>query len=177
MKLTPAEFLACELENGINADNPAFAALAESTAKAIKEPVISVLDFGAGTGVYSAAFHRAGYDVYAYEIWDEHKAYIGTKFPYVKFAAKPFTTDLMLFIEVAEHMTEDEIRNLFKEIRPKYILFSSTPHKNPGFDEDWGHINVQDRGYWLGLFEDLNYQYVQDLHVPTDWAFMLKLKG
>ena len=177
MKITPAEFLACELENGINADNPAFIALAEATAKAIKEPVISVLDFGAGTGVYSAAFHRAGYEVYAYEIWEEHKAYISEKFPYVKFAGKPFTTDLMLFIEVAEHMTEQEIRNLFKEIRPKYILFSSTPHKNPGFDEDWGHINVQDRGYWLGLFEDLNYQYVQDLHVPTEWAFMLKLKG
>ena len=177
MNYTPAQFLDYELQHGINADNPTFIALAEATAKAVKEPVISVLDFGAGTGVYSAAFHRAGYEVYAYEIWEEHRTYIGTKFPYVKFAAKPFTTDLMLFIEVAEHMTEEEIRNLFKEIRPKYILFSSTPHKNPGFDEDWGHINVQNKDYWLGLFEDLCFEYVQDLHVPTEWAFMLKLKA
>ena len=177
MNYTPAQFLAYELEHGINADNPTFIALAEATAKAVTEPVISVLDFGAGTGVYSAAFHRSGYDVYAYEIWEEHKAYIREKFPYVKFAGKPFTTDLMLFIEVAEHMTEQEIRTLFKEIRPKYILFSSTPHKNPGFDEDWGHINVQNRGYWQGLFEDLGYEIVRNLSVPTPWAFMLKFKS
>lgn len=177
MNYTPAQFLDYELQHGINADNPAFTALAEATAKAIKEPVISVLDFGAGTGVYSAAFHRAGYDVYAYEIWEEHRRYIGTKFPYVKFAAKPFTTDLMLFIEVAEHMTEQEIRKLFKEIRPKYILFSSTPEKNPGFDEDWGHILIQTEDEWLDLFDSLGFEYVRKLHTPTDWAFMLKLKG
>lgn len=177
MNYTPAQFLEFELNNGINADNPTFIALAEATAKAVTEPVISVLDFGAGTGVYSAAFHRAGYDVYAYEIWEEHKTYIREKFPYVKFASKPFTTDLMLFIEVAEHLTEEQNRNLFKEIRPKYILFSSTPHKNPGFDEDWGHINVQDKDYWLGLFKDLGYEFVRDLNVPTPWAFMLKLKS
>jgi len=124
MNYTPAQFLAYELEHGINADNPVFIQLAEATAKAIKEPVISVLDFGAGTGVYSAAFHRAGYDVYAYEIWEEHKAYIREKFPYVKFASAPFTTDLMLFIEVAEHLTEDQFINLYKEIRPKYVFSS-----------------------------------------------------
>lgn len=177
MNYTPAQFLDYELQHGINADNPTFIALAESTVKAIKEPVISVLDYGAGTGVYSAAFHRAGYDVYAYEIWEEHRNYIGTKFPYVKFAAKPFTTDLMLFIEVAEHMTEQEIRKLFKEIRPKYILFSSTPEKNPGFDEDWGHINLRLEDEWLDLFDSLGFEYVRKLHTPTDWAFMLKLKG
>lgn len=176
MNYTPAQFLEFELNNGINADNPTFIALAEATAKAVTEPVISVLDFGAGTGVYSAAFHRAGYDVYAYEIWEEHKAYIREKFPYVKFASKPFTTDLMLFIEVAEHMEEKHIKNLFAEIRPKYILFSSTPHKNPGFDEDWGHILIQTEDQWLDLFDIMGYEYVRKLHVPTDWAFMLKLK-
>lgn len=177
MNYTPAQFLEFELNNGINADNPTFIALAEATAKAVTEPVISVLDFGAGTGVYSAAFHRSGYDVYAYEIWEEHKAYIREKFPYVKFASKPFTTDLMLFIEVAEHLTEEQNRNLFKEIRPKYILFSSTPNKNPGFDEDWGHIFINSREEWLSLFDSIGYEFVRDLSVPTPWAFMLKLKA
>lgn len=177
MNYTPAQFLDFELNNGINADNPTFIALADATAKAVTEPVISVLDFGAGTGVYSAAFHRAGYEVYAYEIWEEHKAYIREKYPYVKFAGKPFTTDLMLFIEVAEHLEEQHIRNLFKEIRPKYILFSSTPHKNPGFDEDWGHILIQTEDEWLDLFDSMGYEYVRKFHVPTHWAFMLKLKS
>lgn len=175
MNYTPAQFLDFELNNGINADNPVFVQLAEATAKAVTEPVISVLDFGAGTGVYSAAFHRAGYDVYAYEIWEEHKSYIREKFPYVKFASKPFTTDLMLFIEVAEHMTEEQNRNLFKEIRPKYILFSSTPHKNPGFDEDWGHCTILQPEEWDKLFLELGYQLHRYLHIPTPWAKMYKL--
>ena len=83
----------------------------------------------------------------------------------------------MLFIEVAEHLTEEQNRNLFKEIRPKYILFSSTPHKNPGFDEDWGHCTILQPEEWLTLFDSMGYEFVRDLSVPTPWAFMLKLKS
>ena len=179
MKLTPEQFLQTEMEMGISADNPAFIRLAEATEQMITRlnlPILSVLDFGAGTGVYADAFQRARYDVKAYDIWEPHRKYIAQKFPNVVLVDKPVTTDLMLFIEVAEHMTDKEIRALFRKIRPTYILFSSTPFKTDN-DEAWGHINVKHRGEWLGLFDQLGYELERaDVMMPTAWAMVLKMQ-
>ena len=40
---------------------------------------VSVLDFGAGTGIYSYAYDQLGFDVKVFEIWDAHKEYIKEK--------------------------------------------------------------------------------------------------
>ena len=179
MTLTPEEFLKIELEAGISADNPDFIRLAESTEKMVTKlnlPILTVLDFGAGAGVYADAFRRARYDVKAYDIWESHRAYMRAKFPELVLTDKPVTTDLMLFIEVAEHMTDKEIRALFRKIRPAYILFSSTPFKADN-DDAWGHINVKHSGQWLGLFDQLGYELHQaDVGMPTAWAMVLREK-
>jgi 2-polyprenyl-3-methyl-5-hydroxy-6-metoxy-1,4-benzoquinol methylase len=179
-QLSPDEFLRIEIEAGISADNPDFIRLAEATEQMITRldlPIISVLDYGAGTGVYADAFQRARYDVKAYDIWEPHRTYITQKFPNVVLVDKPVTTDLMLFIEVAEHMTDKEIRALFRKMRPSYILFSSTPFTTAN-DEAWGHINVKHTGQWLGLFDQLGYELERaDVMMPTAWAIVLKLKA
>jgi len=137
---------------------------------------LSVLDFGAGTGVYADAFRRARYDVKAFDIWESHRKYMAAKYPDLVLVDKPVTTDLMLFIEVAEHMTDKEIRALFRKIRPAYILFSSTPFKTDN-DEAWGHINIKHSGEWLGLFDQLGYELERaDVMMPTAWAMVLKQK-
>lgn len=167
--LTPEQFLIIELANGISADNPTFVSLADATAKQLTIDYTSVLDYGAGTGVYSNAFYKLGKEVYSFDIWDAHRDYISRKFPHLEIVNEPITTDLMAFIEVAEHMTDNEIKALFRQIAPDYILFSSTSEKTD-FDAEWGHINVKPQDEWIRFFKLLGYEFMQDLQFPTAWA-------
>lgn len=171
MKLSPKKFLETELNAGISADNPAFRELAKRTInQLIDYDITTVMDYGAGTGVYSNAAQEAGYDTYAFEIWQEHRDYIKAKFPKVKHIIRPVTTDAMLFIEVAEHMTDIELHKLMNRIKPDVILFSSTPHHNPGFDEEWGHINIKQPEQWDRFFDEYAYKIDRLVKLPTEWA-------
>jgi 2-polyprenyl-3-methyl-5-hydroxy-6-metoxy-1,4-benzoquinol methylase len=174
MTITPAEFLQAELDNGISADNPHFLQLAKQTANQLTIDFETVLDYGSGTGVYANAFQELGKDVKAFEIWNEHREYIRQKFPLVKIANEPITTDLMLFIEVAEHMTDDELIDTMDKICPNYILFSSTSSINPEFDKMWGHINIKQQNEWIDFWFGLGYNFIKDLTYPTSWSKLFK---
>lgn len=167
--ITEKEFLETELAMGISFDNPMFRSLAYQTAEQIKGLGTSVLDYGAGTGVYADAFHQAGFRVYIWEKFESHKQYISQKAPDLMLIDKPITTDIMAFIEVAEHMTDKELNTLFKKIKPNYILFSSTSEKNDN-DEAWGHINVKEQSEWDAIFAEKGYKIYKQLNVPTLWA-------
>ena len=173
-RITDKEFLQAELDMGISFDNPNFVQLAKNTAEEIKGLGHSILDYGAGTGVYSDAFHKAGYDVFIYEIFEAHREYIKDKAPYLNIIDKPITTDVMAFIEVAEHMTDKELNALFKKIKPNYILFSSTSERKPGWDESWGHINIKEQTEWDALFLKYGYKVEKQLSIPTSWAKLYK---
>ena len=176
--LTPEEFLQTEIKNGISFDNAEFVKLANFTAEQMQGyPIKSVMDYGAGTGVYADAFHKLGYDVKCFEIWEAHCNYINHKAPHLEVISKPVTTDLMLYIEVAEHMTDKEIKALFKKIKPKYILFSSTSESNPNFDEQWGHINLKSQNEWIDMFFDFGYKLIKELSMPTPYTKLFELNG
>jgi 2-polyprenyl-3-methyl-5-hydroxy-6-metoxy-1,4-benzoquinol methylase len=173
--ITTKEFLEKELEWGISFANPTFKNLAKVTAEQFKDfPIKTVMDFGAGTGVYSDAFHNEGYETFVYEIWDEHKVYIKENAPHLNIIDKPITTDLMAFIEVAEHMTDKEILSLFKSVKPTYVLFSSTSEKTD-YDEQWGHINVKPQAEWVAMFKKLGYELDRHLFAPTSWSKLFKI--
>ena len=174
MTITDKEFLATELEMGIGFGNPAFEALAEITAEQIKGLGHTLLDYGAGTGVYSNAFHKAGFDVFIYEIFEAHRDYITQNAPHLNIIDMPISTDIMAFIEVAEHMTDLELHSLFDKINPEYILFSSTSERKPGWDELWGHINVKDQSDWDAFFSSKGYGIYRQLYAPTTWAKIYK---
>lgn len=167
--ITDKEFLRTELEMGIGFGNPAFEALAAMTADAVRGLGHSLLDYGAGTGVYAKAFHEAGFDVFICEYFDAHKEYIREHQPHLRIIDEPITTDIMVFIEVAEHMTDKELNALFKKINPLYILFSSTSQKTDN-DEAWGHISVREQHEWDAIFSKKGYDILKQLNVPTPWA-------
>jgi len=168
--ITDKEFLETELKMGISFDNPLFVSLAKHTAQQFKDlPIKSVLDFGAGTGVYSDAFYQEGYDVRLFEIWTAHKKYIKEKAPHLKFCNKPFSTDLMAFIEVAEHMTDEELISLFDKIKPNYILFSSIS-QHTDWDNSWGHINIKEQPEWDIFFDKLGYNILRQVSYPTNYS-------
>ena len=173
--ITTKEFLEKELGWGISFDNPTFKNLAKVTAEQFKDlPIKTVMDYGAGTGVYSDAFYNEGLLVSVYEIWDEHKDYIRQNAPHLNIIHEPITTDLMAFIEVAEHMTDKEILSLFKAVKPTYVLFSSTSEKTD-YDEQWGHINVKLQDEWVLMFNRMGYQLDRHLFYPTVYSKLFKL--
>ena len=170
---TPKEFLEAELNMGISFSNEQFVNLCNATAEQVADLNIkTVLDYGAGTGVYAEAYRKKGYKVYAFEIWEEHRNYIKQN-SQVEIIDKPITTDLMNFIEVAEHMTDEELNNLFSKIKPTYILFSSTSDKTE-WDMAWGHINIKSQEEWIKYFQSINYQLVKDLSYPTHYTKLFK---
>lgn len=172
--ITEKEFLETELKMGISFDNPAFIALANQTAEQIKGLGVTVMDYGAGTGVYADAYNKAGFDVLIWEKFNSHKEYIKEKAPHIVIIDKPITTDIMSFIEVAEHMTDKELNALFKKIKPNYILFSSTSQKTDN-DLEWGHINIKEQAEWDSYFKGIGYNIYKHLSIPTEWAKIYKL--
>lgn len=171
MLITEEEFLEYELKSGIGMHNELFKDLARNTVAQIKDlPIKSVLDYGAGTGVYSDAYFQAGYHIVAFEIFKPHREYMKQNVAYVEIVEKPITTDLLNFIETAEHMTDKEFDYLFSKIEPKYILFSSTSQRVPGFDESWGHISIKEQHEWDAIFQSKGYSKIKDLSQPTNWS-------
>jgi hypothetical protein len=174
-QISNKEFLHAELAMGISADNPLFVALCDATANELVmyADIKSVLDYGAGTGVYSNSLHNKGFDVKVFELFDTHQAYIKEKYPHLQIIDKPVTTDCLFWIEVSEHMTDKEIDNLFNAIDPKYIYHSST-HETTKLDLMWGHINIKTQNEWIELFRSKGYELIKQTIVPTPWSKIYK---
>ena len=173
--ITPEEFLESELTNRVGFHNPTFVALCDATANQVKElqDVNTILDFGGGVGVYSQSFQNAGYDTTYFDIFKPHNEYVKKNEPKFKISSKPITTDLMAFIEVAEHMTDLELSKLFKEINPKYIMFSSTSNRTDR-DELWGHINIKEQNEWVEFWKEKGYELIKNLSYPTNYTKLFK---
>lgn len=171
--LSEKEFYDYEISLGITGDNPDFVKLTELTANQLNFEYKTVLDYGAGLGVYANTFKRKGYQVYVWDKFRIHVKHIKEHYPDLTILKQPLTTDLMLFIEVAEHMTDDQLFNLFQKIKPTYILFSSTSQKTEK-DKEWGHINIKEQDEWLKVFNWLGYKFVRDLQYPTKWSKLFK---
>jgi len=172
--ITPKQFLELELKAGISPTNPEFVELARQTVNQILEyKDLSTIDYGSGTGVYSYELSKAGFKVVAQDVWKSHRDFMKDTNPDLKVIAKPIKSDLMLFIEVAEHMTDIEIKAAIKTIDPKIILFSSTSEKTEN-DQDWGHINIKSQRGWVVLWENMGYKIINSLQLPTPWTILLE---
>jgi 2-polyprenyl-3-methyl-5-hydroxy-6-metoxy-1,4-benzoquinol methylase len=182
-KCTDKEFLQTELQMGISLDNPQFLDLGRNTIAQVNGYGNIILDFGCGVGAYSKAALDAGLDVYAYEKFKAHRDYLKENLPALRVVTKleQLKTkynlnrlDILMFIETAEHMTDDEIRAMFQHINPIWILFSSTSQKTDN-DEAWGHINVKEQSEWDSFFLDLGYRIHKHLSLPTAWSKIYQL--
>ena len=175
MKITEKEFLEAEL-NTLNLiiNNPDFVALAQQVADYLKQyQPDTVIDFGCGTGVYSEVMRQNGFNILAQDIFKSHRDYCKENYPDLKVVARPKDADLMLFIEVAEHMTDEEIKEAIQKINPRLILFSSTPERTDQ-DEMWGHVNIKQENEWIEMWNELGYNVIDKPQTPTPWALMLE---
>ena len=174
MKLNEKEFLDVELQMGICYLNEDFKNLAHQTADYVKShnPKL-VIDYGCGTGAYSQAMFEKGLNVMAQDVSKAHRDYVKANHSNVKVISKPVKADFMCFIEVAEHMTDEEIKTAISLIDPEKILFSSTPEYTDQ-DEEWNHINIKQENEWVFFWENLGYTLIDYPKTPTLWALMLK---
>ena len=171
MKLTEKEFLEAEINDlNLTMENPDFVALAKSVANYCnKYKPESVLDYGCGTGVYSEVLRQEGFKIIGQDVFKSHRDYCKENYPLLKVYQKPKEADLMLWIEVAEHMTDQEIAKAMEIVKPRIILFSSTPHKTE-FDQSWGHINIKSETQWTSMFRSFGYKLIDKPKTPTLWA-------
>jgi 2-polyprenyl-3-methyl-5-hydroxy-6-metoxy-1,4-benzoquinol methylase len=173
--ITEEEFLKAEIETlNLTMNNELFVALAKSVANYCKkfEPS-SVIDYGCGTGVYSEVLRMEGYNVMALDVFKSHRDYCKEQYIELKVIARPKAAEMMLFIEVAEHMTDQEIKNAIDVIEPRVILFSSTPHTTEN-DEMWGHVNIKQEEEWIAFWNVLGYKLLEKPLTPTTWTLMLE---
>ena len=171
------EFLEKELNWGLHHRNPKFRKLADLTAKQlIPYKDMSFIDYGAGTGVYSLSLQEHGFNLVAQDVFKSHRDYMKEQLPELKVIARPVKADFMLFIEVAEHMTDSEIVKAIDTIQPKMILFSSTSEKTEQ-DEEWGHVNIKSQSEWLTFWAELGFTLQSGLVRPTSWTKLLKRVG
>lgn len=173
-KFTDKEFLRVELENGISLENLQFLDLAKNTIAQLNGYGTTVIDYGCGVGAYAKAAMNYGFKVEAIEKFKAHRDYLKQRMPELKIINKLKNVDIMLFIEVAEHMTDNELFALFEQGQPKWILFSSTSQKTAN-DEQWGHINVKEQHEWDAFFATVGYRKHKDLTLPTEWSKIYQL--
>jgi 2-polyprenyl-3-methyl-5-hydroxy-6-metoxy-1,4-benzoquinol methylase len=171
------EFLQKELKGGLHHKNPKFKKLSDLTAKQLLPyKNMSFIDYGAGTGVYSLSLQEHGFNVVAQDVFKSHRGYMKEQLPELKVIARPVKSDFMLFIEVAEHMTDSEIVKALDVIQPKMILFSSTSEKTKQ-DEEWGHVNIKSQSDWLNFWAELGFTLETGLDRPTKWTKLFKRVG
>lgn len=175
MKITQEEFLKAEIElMNLTMQNPDFVGLAQSVANYLKKyKPDTVIDYGCGTGVYSEVLRQNGFNIVALDVFKPHRDYCKANYPDLKVIAKPVDSDLMLFIEVAEHMQDYEIKEAIKKINPFFILFSSTPETTEN-DILWGHVNIKQENEWIEMWKELGYKVIDKPKTPTLWALMLE---
>jgi 2-polyprenyl-3-methyl-5-hydroxy-6-metoxy-1,4-benzoquinol methylase len=173
--ISEEEFLKAEIDTlNLTMNNELFVALAKSVANYCKkfEPS-SVIDYGCGTGVYSEVLRQEGFNIMALDVFKSHRDYCKEQYSELKVIARPKAAEMMLFIEVAEHMTDQEISNAIDVIEPRVILFSSTPHSTEN-DEMWGHINIKQEAEWVAFWNVLGYKVLEKPSTPTTWTLMLE---
>jgi 2-polyprenyl-3-methyl-5-hydroxy-6-metoxy-1,4-benzoquinol methylase len=144
----------------------------------------NVFEIGSGTGALLEQFINKGIVAYGCDLNKENKAFWDKRNPkkkdkFILDAAQAIkfeqNFDLVVSIEVLEHIPDDAVRQILENWLPrcKYFIMSSTPfHTSLTFDIQWGHINVKPTERWIELFKDVGYRYVKMIDRPTPWTLV-----
>ncbi|QTD45761.1 class I SAM-dependent methyltransferase [Ottowia testudinis] len=184
---TSEEFLQVSIELGSTQLFPPYRALHENLAAWIKNTLNpkTTLEIGSGPGYLLSCLADMGIDAQGVDGSLASQAFFFQHHPphRARYVIDPTLTgaylkkDVVLAIEVFEHIPDDGLGNILhkikSEIQPRWIVFSSTPHEdpNPGWDLQWGHINIKRPEEWQSLFKKYGFE-LDDARKPpvTEWA-------
>lgn len=134
-----------------------------------------ILDYGCSLGFLIKGFEKLGYNqIVGYDIseWATSKAKLeGCKI----LDTLEGNFDLVIFLDVLEHMTDAQIIDLFQKIKAKRLLVripcSSEEEPNEFYLEisrlDPTHINCKPASKWVDFFNHLGYNHIFKLNMST----------
>jgi SAM-dependent methyltransferase len=183
MKFTDKEFFDYEVQHGWTPENPDYLALHAATADLIaKYKPRRVFEIGSGMGTLLECLAKKGIYAAGIDTNRFHRDFFIKRNPALadryglldhKLDLKSF--DFVVSVEVFEHLTDALIDEYMRQLRCRYFLFSSTPHKStPEHDDEWGHINLKQESEWIDLFSKYGYQLKKKLTLPAEWALLFK---
>lgn len=128
----------------------------------------SVIDVGAGSGDYLAAFAKRGLSGHGIELAESglklcrEKNLDVIKFDITTAESLPWTADLVYSFEVAEHLPESaagHFADLLTKAAQKSILLTAAPPGQAGLC----HVNCQPKSYWIDLVERRGFHFDAEL--------------
>lgn len=135
----------------------------------------SALEIGSGPGYLLNCLNELDIDATGFDgnkysralFTQEHPKYSEKYFIDKLFERAYKPADIFIAIEVFEHIHDEGIHSIMKkishDIKPKHIIFSSTPYAdpNPGWDLMWGHCNMKTESQWIEIFEQYGFEPVK----------------
>lgn len=176
MRATDKEFFDHEINNGITPDNPDYYNLMSATSNIIKNYARNIIEIGAGLGTLGECLIQHGSDYYGIEPNSFHREFaLSRGVELHDLNGYPNHCQLIVSIEVFEHLTDEQIHDYLGSIEANYFLFSSTPHTTTEeFDTWWGHINLKSEEEWIAFFAQYGYSVYNKLSIPTEWSLLFK---
>jgi SAM-dependent methyltransferase len=132
-----------------------------------------MIDYGAGDGWWSYAFKKMGSDkceAFAVELDEVAHEFIPSGVEFLQHDLRqpldvPYKFDLVICLEVAEHMSKNAAHNALLATLAKstgnLLMFSAAQPGQPGT----GHINLQPQSYWIDAIQ--KWPYIQFSNIRT----------
>ncbi len=184
--LTSQEFFEISAEIGANQNTPRYVRMFNRLVDWIHQelPAKTAVEIGSGPGYLLHRLNQKGIRTVGSDGNEFSMAFFQKNHPEHAdcYRLDPYfeleypQVDMVISIEVFEHIPDAGLATLLPKIKnqlqPKFIVFSSTPHAdpNPGWDFQWGHINLKQPDEWDKLFA--SYGYIRTKLKPsvTQWA-------
>jgi hypothetical protein len=176
MTATEKEFFDHELSIGVTPENPEYFELMDRTANIIKNYARNVIEIGAGMGTLGECLEHKGIDYYGIEPNRYHRDFAKSRgINLHDLGGYPNNCQLIVSIEVFEHLTDWQITAYLTSIQADYLYLSSTPYATtPEFDEFWGHINLKQVDEWVEFMGKFGYSLYKRVDIPTPWSLIFK---
>lgn len=183
---TEQEFFDISMELGWNQLDAGYRRLHEKLALWIKGnlSVATALEIGCGPGYLTYCLNALGVactgidgNPYSKNLFDQLHGPFSSAFVLDKGFDNLYSeVDVVISIEAFEHIPDADLNKILskvrQQIRPKFIVFSSTPYQdpNPEWDIQWGHINLKQPNEWHTLFKSFGYALSVLKPPVTEWA-------
>lgn len=141
----------------------------------------TVLELGSGLGAFLLGANRIGLDAQGIDVSRLQREFALSKgVSKFRYESADLTTyripapvDCIVSCEVFEHLTDEELDPICRQLAAncKWFYFTSTPHPASN-DREWGHVNVKQQGEWIAFFARYGLTYARGDGSLVEWGMI-----